>query len=58
MKEKFHLYLSYEERSILVSAVNQYRNQLLSEGRYTDVCDELLVKLYNAKIKRLKVVNQ
>ena len=57
MKDKFHLYLSYEERRIMVEAVNLYRNQLLAEGRYTDVCDELLMKLYKAKVKRLKVIN-
>ncbi len=35
----------YEVR-IIILALNELRNQLIQEGRYTDVVDELLVKLY------------
>ena len=34
----------YEIR-ILILALNELRNQLIQEGRYTDAVDELLIKL-------------
>lgn len=40
------LKLTYDEVRILVFALNELRNQLITEGRYTDSVDELLLKLY------------
>lgn len=33
------------EVSILIYALNELRNQLIREGRYTDAVDELILKL-------------
>ena len=52
---KYHLYLTQYERRMIVSSLIELRNRLISEGRYTDVIDELLVKFINAKVKRIKV---
>lgn len=52
---KYHLYLTQDERRMIVSSFIELRNRLFSEGRYTDVIDELLVKFTNAKVKRIKV---
>ena len=52
---KYHLYLTQDERSMIVGSLIELRNHLVSEGRYTDVIDELLVKFTNAKVKRIKV---
>lgn len=40
------LRLTYDEVRVLVFALNELRNQLIAEGRYTDAVDELLLKLY------------
>lgn len=45
MKKKFK-FDDYEIR-ILILALNELRNQLIEEGRYTDAVDELMVKLYD-----------
>ena len=37
--------LTYDEIRVLVFALNELRNSLIAEGRYTDAVDELLVKL-------------
>lgn len=59
MKEtKYHVYLNSEERRLLISSLNDLRNKLLAEGRYTDLVDEVLIKVANAKIKRIKVVGK
>ncbi len=52
---KYHLYLTQDERRMIVGSLIELRNHLVSEGRYTDVIDELLVKFTNAKVKRIKV---
>ncbi|MBQ8943732.1 MAG: hypothetical protein IJ050_04440 [Clostridia bacterium] len=52
---KYHLYLTQDERRMIVVSLIELRNRLISEGRYTDVIDELLVKFTNAKVKRIKV---
>ena len=39
----------------MIECLNKLRNRLISEGRYTDVVDEVLVKVANAKIKKIKV---
>lgn len=55
-KDIRYIYLSREERSIMLETVNAYRNRCIAEGQYTDVCDELLVKLTTGKFKKMKVV--
>ncbi len=53
--EKFNIVLDDYERRIIVNSLNQMRNQLKAEGRYTDAVDELLLKLINAKPKKFKI---
>ena len=36
----------YEVR-IIILALNELRNQLIQEGRYTNAIDELLIKLFS-----------
>lgn len=37
--------LDHYEIRIIIFALNELRNQLIQEGRYTDAVDELLIKL-------------
>lgn len=55
---KFHVYLNSEERWLLINSLNDLRNKLISEGRYTDLVDEVLIKAANAKIRKIKVVSK
>ena len=55
---KFHVYLNSEERRLLINSLNDLRNKLISEGRYTDLVDEVLIKAANAKIKKIKIVSK
>lgn len=58
MNTKYHDYLNYEERRLVIKSLNDLRNRLISEGKYTDLIDEVLVKVANAKIKKMKVVSK
>ena len=55
---KYHIYLNSEERRLLINSLNDLRNRLIAEGRYTDLVDEVLIKVVNAKIKKIKVVSK
>ena len=55
MRNKYHIYLTYEERGMLLNNLNDFRNKLIAEGKYTDLLDEVIIKVANAKLKRIKV---
>ena len=52
---KYHLYLTPDERRTVINSLIDLRNELISQGRYTDIIDELLIKLTKAKVKKIKV---
>ena len=52
---KYHLYLSPDERRTVINSLIDLRNNLIAQGRYTDIIDELLIKLTKAKVKRIKI---
>ena len=57
MREKLnHLYVDSKEKTILLLSLGELKNQLIQQGRYTDPVDELIFKISNAPIKKLKVV--
>ena len=58
MNTKYHVYLNYEERRLVIISLNDLRNRLISEGKYTDLIDEVLVKVAKAKVKKIKVVSK
>ena len=45
MGNKMKLRLTHDEVRILVFALNELRNSLIAENRYTDAVDDILVKL-------------
>ncbi len=52
---KYHLYLTPDERRTVINSLIDLRNNLILQGKYTDVIDELLIKLTKAKIKNIKI---
>ena len=55
MRNKYHIYLTYDERRMLLNNLNDFRNKLIAEGKYTDLLDEVIIKVAKAKLKRVKV---
>lgn len=55
-EKKYYIALDGYERGIIVNALNEMRNSLLQQGRYTDAVDEILLKIINAKTKKFKVI--
>lgn len=54
-EKKTHLYLDSEERRLLLHSLVELKNQLIQQGRYTDCVDELIFKVVNAPVKRLRI---
>ena len=54
-EKKKWVYLSEEEWRCVVYALNAFRNKLISEGSYTDFVDEIMIKVINAPVKKVKV---
>lgn len=45
MRTTMKLKLTHDEVRVLVYALNELRNTLISENRYTDAVDEILARL-------------
>ena len=57
MKEKkYYIALDDFERQVVVNCMNEMRNKLITDGKYTDALDEVLLKIIRSKQKKLKVV--
>ena len=52
---KYHLYLMPDERRTVINSLICLKNDLISQGRYTDAVDELIVKLTKANVKRINI---
>ena len=55
---KYHLALTDNEYSLIINLLNDLRNDLIAQGRYTDAVDDVLVKFIGAKIKKFKIIYQ
>ena len=44
-----------QKRSILLHSLVEPKNKFIHQGRYTDCVDELIFKVVNAPIKRMKI---
>ena len=58
MKQKYYLALSIEEWRFLIHCLTNFRNRLISEDRYTDAVDKLLIKVAKAKIKKFRIAER
>lgn len=55
MRNSYHIYLTYEEQRMLLNNLNECRNKMIADGKYTDLLDEVIIKVANAKLKRVKI---
>ena len=53
--KKRYLYLSDDEVSVLLHSLVRLKNSLIQQGRYTDCVDELIFKVANAPVKKMKI---
>ena len=51
---KKYIALTEPEWRLLLYAMNKLRNDLIAENKYTDVVDDVINKIINAPIKKIK----
>ena len=54
--KKYYIALDDFERRVVVNCLNEMRNNLIANGKYTDAVDEILLKIIDAKQKKFKVI--
>ena len=54
--KKYYIALDDFERRVVVNCLNEMRNNLIANGKYTDAVDEILLKIIDAKKKKFKVI--
>lgn len=52
---KYYIALDENEWRIIVNSLNELRNKLLADGRYTDAVDDVLLKVIDAPIRKFKI---
>ena len=52
MEKKCYITLGDSEWKIVINALNDLRNSLIQQGRYTDAVDDIMIKVINTKLKR------
>ena len=52
MEKKYIIAFDDYERRIVVNALNDLRNSLIQQGRYTDAVDDIMIKVIDTKPKR------
>ena len=54
--EKSYIALDDSEQRVVVNCLNEMRNNLIANGKYTDAVYEVLLKIIDAKQKEFKVI--
>lgn len=52
---KCHIYLTSEERKLIIESLISEKNTLISAGKYTDCVDDLIIKFSSAKMKNIRI---
>ena len=56
MEKKYYIALDDFELQVIVNCLNNMRNQLFADGKYTDDVDDVLLKIIYVPTKKLKVI--
>lgn len=54
--KKYYIVLDDFERRVIVNCLNEMRNKIIADGKYTDAVGEVLLKIVGAKQKKFKVI--
>lgn len=55
-EERYHLYITESELNTMLRLLNDNRNDLISQGLYSDVLDDLVLKVAKAPKKKMKTI--
>lgn len=55
-EKKYYVLFDSLERGTMVNCLNEMRTKLISEGKYHDAVDDLLIKIIDAPTKKIKAI--
>ena len=55
MKNTYYLALEDIERALVIRSLNNLRNRLINQNKYTDGIDDVLIKIIGARKKNFKI---
>ncbi len=59
LKEKrYHIALDDYEHGIVIRSLNDEKTKLMEQGKTADAVDDLIIKVGNAPLKKVKVVER
>ncbi len=53
--KKYYLYLTTDEKNLIVQSLLSKKNDLIQQGKYTDGIDEVLLKFLRCKQKKVRI---
>ncbi|WP_316637074.1 hypothetical protein [uncultured Ruminococcus sp.] len=53
--KKYHLYLTADERRIILDSLIDKKNELIRTGHFSDAIDKIIIEVMKAKVKRVRV---
>jgi hypothetical protein len=53
--KKTRISLKEAEWRLMLHALNELRTSLIAEGRYTDIVDEVMLKIIKAPVRKVKI---
>ncbi len=53
--KKYYLYLTTDEKNLIVQSLLSKKNDLIQQGKYTDGIDEVLLKFLKCKQKKVRI---
>lgn len=53
---KYHVLINDRERSMIIDSLNDLRNNLIKQEKYTSEVNDVLVKVIGAKKKKFKII--
>lgn len=56
MKNTYYLALKDLERAVIIRSLNNLRNHLINQKKYTDGVDDVLIKIISARKKNFKIL--
>ena len=54
-EKKTHIYVDSQERTLLLHSLVELKNQLIRRSKYGSCVDEIIFRVANAPIKRVKI---
>ena len=54
--KKYYIVLDDFGQRVIVNCLNEMRNKIIADGKYTDAVDEVLLKIIGAKQRKFKVI--